>query len=102
LLSTSSLSPLSLPDALPIFRVALQDLGRVTVRIDADQEHPDLFAHISRQSLQGRLVRSQGERTDVRTVRVSEIDREDLAAEVRQDRKSTRLNSSHVKISYAV
>src|SRR5690606_39569224 len=38
----------------------------------------------------------------VHRVRVGEVGTTLLAGDVQQDRKSTRLNSSHVKISYAV
>src|SRR2546427_8189543 len=54
----------------------------------------------ARGGLEGRPRRLSDERSQVRT----DADRRQLVGEldVRQDRKSTRLNSSHSQISYAV
>src|SRR5690606_41684416 len=80
--ATAPLSSLSLHDALPIFDIADQSACkhiRVAVRVEV-VERVDLFADAKDRDLF--LI---DERSDARV-----------------DRKSTRLNSSHVKISYAV
>src|SRR5690349_21901353 len=67
----------------------------------------------SRAVVEGQLVagaridlRDRRERHQVRELLVRELDRDpvehDLEAALDEDRKSTRLNSSHVEISYAV
>src|SRR5690606_41886633 len=75
-----ALSPLSLHDALPIYLVT-----------------PDLeFAQaLQRDPRMGEVYRSYLSLWDSRI-------RSDLVLYASTDRKSTRLNSSHVKISYAV
>src|SRR5688572_33213949 len=50
----------------------------------------------------GTLVRRRGRDSGGRTVARRADDRDARDAELRQDRKSTRLNSSHSQISYAV
>src|SRR5690349_23906931 len=67
--------PLSLHDALPIF------LHRALGHLDVQ--------HIRRKALRGQVKRSGGAGRG-------------LEEEVDEDRKSTRLNSSHVESSYAV
>src|SRR5207249_8408507 len=78
--------PLSLHDALPIFLGIGDRSHRACLRVDADSQ-PDL-------PRAGDADRHGGQHLQ---------HAEGLAANLhRQDRKSTRLNSSHVSISYAV
>src|SRR5437870_12042987 len=72
--ATTEIYTLSLHDALPIFV----------------QRHVEAGAAVEHQAVRGRAH-----------VVVHELDGQAAATEV-QDRKSTRLNSSHVAISYAV
>src|SRR5690606_40230303 len=74
---------LSLHDALPIWHSSFAP------RTDA-----------SRHRVRARTFPSARSRTPRRTAR--EARRRAVAVRTRADRKSTRLNSSHVKISYAV
>src|SRR5690606_42158598 len=90
--STTQLFTLSLHDALPIYRL------------------------VERYRLRGRLAHHDGARREAVPVHHVErrqrvADRAEIGADDKQrhearplqrDRKSTRLNSSHVKISYAV
>src|SRR5690606_41578347 len=91
--STHALYTLSLHDALPIFdnpdRYRERRWGSGPIRRDQERPGRSVLVHIDRDHA---LVRRDLERLHV-PVRL-----EDDAA----DRKSTRLNSSHVKISYAV
>src|SRR5207302_10005009 len=89
--SLSALYTLSLHDALPIF-------GATPVFADID---PETF-NIGPRQIQERItsrtkavipVHLYGQAADMEPI---------LALAKTQDRKSTRLNSSHVKISYAV
>src|SRR5690606_41995898 len=91
--ATTATSTLSLHDALPIFRwegtPGVED-GRVPWR----------YRH-------ARFLKLLGSKTvhvldSWRVETLGELDEERGINTVRQDRKSTRLNSSHVKISYAV
>src|SRR5690606_39870349 len=79
--ATPEISTLSLHDALPIL-AALEEDGYIT------QPHTSA----------GRIPTDKGYRMFVDSL--SEV--KPLSAAERRDRKSTRLNSSHVKISYAV
>src|SRR5690606_40790648 len=91
---------LSLHDALPIWQeVAIDVTGEVS-----------FFREVSRRRTGGRHERqqrpvTQQDRRHQRRLklhaRVHDDDRGDPVTH-RKDRKSTRLNSSHVKISYAV
>src|SRR5207253_9835363 len=93
--STSDIYTLSLHDALPIYEEVLSGI-------------PDRGQRRSRQ----RLLRlraawipatlHQRDKERRSSVPSSEWDRQFLLFRVHQDRKSTRLNSSHVAISYAV
>src|SRR5690606_39325636 len=74
--------PLSLHDALPIFDEATFDAAQRMMRLN----------NINRRA-------SMGERVLSGLLRCGLCGR---SGNVKQDRKSTRLNSSHVKISYAV
>src|SRR5690348_17711283 len=80
--ATTDTNPLSLHDALPISRV--RDLRNGGERVASPgAEHPDRGTHRGRAgAAAGRLLRRGAAR--------------------RADRKSTRLNSSHPSISYAV
>src|SRR5690606_41623253 len=84
--STTAIYTLSLHDALPIF--ILRD-GIVWDGSDADPRPAD-------------VVCKDGVVRDVVEPRTARGDVEDLEVDLGGDRKSTRLNSSHVKISYAV
>src|SRR5207302_4136189 len=92
----SVLSPLSLHDALPIFvqAMALEGLVELTPASPAGRRAAArLLSQASRSPRAA--VRARARRL------VTAIGRESRDAR-RVDRKSTRLNSSHVKISYAV
>src|SRR5690606_42094953 len=78
---------LSLHDALPIFLIS-----QVDSEFKSDFESKDTALDSF-----GWCYLSYGT-----TVYFSERDFNDLPMEIRLDRKSTRLNTSHVKISYAV
>src|SRR5690606_41833117 len=92
--ATTALSTLSLHDALPIFRIVF-DLACLRIeRIDfvlALPEADDIVSVVGRHRLANRVP--DNGRTEAARI-VIEI--------FESDRKSTRLNSSHVKISYAV
>src|SRR5690606_42015879 len=92
----SAISPLSLHDALPILPLVTPG---ISLTMTQTGEELDLAV----------AAAAQGDRTAL--ARVLELVRPLVvrycrarigAAERGQDRKSTRLNSSHVKISYAV
>src|SRR5690606_41980544 len=89
--ATSYISPLSLHDALPILRVAR--IGRVLLRYRLDAL---LDGSPAERWL--RLLRPFVPRASADVQALPRGARLRLAL----DRKSTRLNSSHVKISYAV
>src|SRR5437868_7579559 len=98
LLPTPPFSSLSLHDALPIYRHRLNTVMFRRTKADACQ--PDgspLFARrwVHTES----FVMSPGEKLFYERLREYLEEGFDLA---RRDRKSTRLNSSHVSISYAV
>src|SRR3712207_8502651 len=92
-------TPFPYPDALPICpgapaREARPDCSRASDRIGRVQDAP-AAAQAAREdhALGARTV--EGERAVERAVGARLVDRD------RQDRKSTRLNSSHANISYA-
>src|SRR5690606_40753084 len=94
--ASSHYYPLSLHDALPIYRVRGPDAGagqhgHYRLR---DHRHVDGDAVAQAHALRPEHVREAADLLEELPVR----DR----ALVARDRKSTRLNSSHVKISYAV
>src|SRR5690606_40470711 len=99
---TPVISPLSLHDALPIFHDdACQPAD------DAADDQPDDDSHACLPVSGGTPVRSAGHAGSGIVTAMSAAARRTgrhLAAGERrpEDRKSTRLNSSHVKISYAV
>src|SRR5690606_39946439 len=98
---TSESSSPALPDALPIWRLELQLLTvRGTLR-EMSSEHlrlDGLTLWLSPATQRRGTVRV-GQSISATVVRLAQ---EQYLALVVQDRKSTRLNSSHVKISYAV
>src|SRR5207302_10752270 len=98
-LSTSEPYPLSLHDALPIFRggspaVVRRRVGELVAELGAE------LAQVRREHHRSlRATAEQDEGVGVEHGR-DRTTGEDGLQEL--DRKSTRLNSSHVKISYAV
>src|SRR5207253_11076245 len=80
--------PLSLHDALPIWLPLLVHPG------DTDRSRVETLPLHDRD-------RDAGPSLDLLRLRVRVLD-EDLDLRILEDRKSTRLNSSHVAISYAV
>src|SRR5690606_41077386 len=101
-LMTRELTPLSLRAALPIFTPAMREsdddcLRRATVFVDTEealQKSGDLLEPIK----SGAFARERTAATLAQLCRGEHGGRN----EADEDRKSTRLNSSHVKISYAV
>src|SRR5690606_41795251 len=98
----SDLYTLSLHDALPIYDGGLDHRAVAAAPHAAVEAMPRirLGQHLLAAAEDGRhLVRSEARDASVVVARRgAEHERADVAA---QDRKSTRLNSSHVKISYA-
>src|SRR5690606_41283990 len=94
--ATTEMYPLSLHDALPIFVVALVHLDMV--------EHIAIEAQLRPRAHAGQIggdvaaVVLEQQAVPLAQAVVVEVQ----AGVVTEDRKSTRLNSSHVKISYAV
>src|SRR5437660_8048601 len=84
--ATTEIYPLSLHDALPIFPPLVNDLfEHARVGMLRNETGPQQFNPLPRDFLHNRR-----------------IVHEPPASKRHQDRKSTRLNSSHVAISYAV
>src|SRR5690606_41689938 len=96
---TTVLAPLSLHDALPICAPPWAHGHHIEPRRGRDGERrwPPPAAHEPRQGPLPRDRDDQGGRP-----RLPRGRRRRHAPPLRPDRKSTRLNSSHVKISYAV
>src|SRR5207253_5826517 len=100
--ATPPLSTLSLHDALPICRRQRAGAPRDTRKAEIGRHHPAALA------LDQDVRQREVAMNDALRVRVGERlgDRGRvggcLAEREREDRKSTRLNSSHVAISYAV
>src|SRR5690606_41890653 len=89
--STAEIYSLSLHDALPI----LEGGGRLgAVRPQGRRDH--------RRGERGAHRADHGHRDRGRAARAAAVPGPDLEDGGVKDRKSTRLNSSHVKISYAV
>src|SRR3712207_8900597 len=84
--ATTEIYTLSLHDALPIFHVRTHEAAVCVVRSADDR----LTAHVER--------RIDDDGTSRLTVKCLD----DVVVEPVEDRKSTRLNSSHANISYAV
>src|SRR5690606_41515555 len=97
--ATASLYPLSLHDALPIFGVfCVSDLDAVLIGHilagRSDRHRGDHWRRVCRGNGNGKILYRR--RGAIFTAIA------DTHADIFGDRKSTRLNSSHVKISYAV
>src|SRR5690606_40380563 len=98
--STTDLHPLSLHDALPI-----SDSPAVLVTTDealaaaVEREIERLLPELERSEILGKALADHGTVAVAPDMETAVGFANDYAAE---DRKSTRLNSSHVKISYAV
>src|SRR5690606_41943939 len=99
--STTQRHTLSLHDALPIFTAARQTLDSASAQADSDP----LSAFHAAISADAELDRATAAATD-RKLAAEDLRRRFehalIEAPAQIDRKSTRLNSSHVKISYAV
>src|SRR5690606_41019197 len=94
--STTAIHPLSLHDALPIYA-----RHRRHRRLDAD------VVRARRAAADAHAAPAPREPVDRGALRDGEVgvvafEHAHVVAAPRRDRKSTRLNSSHVKISYAV
>src|SRR5207302_8241384 len=93
---------LSLHDALPISKDKEQrELDRVVVAIEGADEKV-LKRGAERGRIIGESVNFTRDLANEPGVFMTPTILADRAKEVARDRKSTRLNSSHVKISYAV
>src|SRR5690606_41730164 len=88
---TTDIYPLSLHDALPIYSIANSDLSRST---------PSVI--INRKPLLQRIFQPKRDTLTLGSDLLSQDTRNMLHQSFSRDRKSTRLNSSHVKISYAI
>src|SRR5699024_12696232 len=94
----SSVHPLSLHDALPIFRTVRRTTARAGVTGPGPRPHSTQGSTMSTTTDPARVIAEGPDRGD-------KHDRVPLPFRQRNavvDRKSTRLNSSHVSISYAV
>src|SRR5690606_39773756 len=89
---------LSLHDALPIYeRLGALDLAPQLIRVGAVK----LAGRTERKQAHARLLEAPAHRLTAFGVKLR-LDAVRVLRSELQDRKSTRLNSSHVKISYAV
>src|SRR5690606_40329637 len=96
--ATPVLSTLSLHDALPIWSSPPSPISRPEV-VHADRHRLRAHGRAAAALRRGRLPdRREADRAGGRGGPAGSL----RAAVPRRDRKSTRLNSSHVKISYAV
>src|SRR5207253_9984557 len=99
---TSATYTLSLHDALPIFRVLRVSGGELGVlrgwRLGIGRADRDVGRHF--ELPQSGFIHAEGF-DDAGRHREGSLDAFVLYVERRADRKSTRLNSSHVAISYA-
>src|SRR5690606_41935090 len=97
----SAISHLSLHDALPI---SLEAANGEVLRLEYQMQLGSVPKRVVgiRQGEQMLLTRTQGDSTDQETVPFPAGIGGYFAVEQSLDRKSTRLNSSHVKIAYAV
>src|SRR5690606_41919290 len=98
---STTASTLPLHDALPIWL----DLSRAIAAVQAinSQEDSDLRSDGTSAAYNAYLTsRTAAQRADALAQIAIGLDKSDLFRPALQDRKSTRLNSSHVKISYAV
>src|SRR5690606_41942808 len=100
--ATAVLFTLSLPDALPIFRLVVandlvEDIHYRPAQATVLNHQLNLLDQSERQ-LVANIFNQSSLPTDERW---AELPQPRQAAVLDADRKSTRLNSSHVKISYA-
>src|SRR5206468_11608114 len=97
----TAIYPLSLHDALPICRSLAGPRLGPGARADARRRRPDLLLDARRPHVCGADVDGT-HRVAVPRRKVRAGDRDARALLLLADRKSTRLNSSHDQISYAV
>src|SRR5205085_12090864 len=99
---TTLISTLSLHDALPIYPQPVEEQQDARVPVTGSLESAD--AHVRVVAVVGDVeARQRLEHIGERAIAVlPDVGRGDDADEGRKDRKSTRLNSSHSQISYAV
>src|SRR5690606_42103945 len=88
--ATTDIYTLSLHDALPILAQKLSQISGVGLVSISGGQRPAVRLQVNPEALAAHQLSMSNVRQAV------------TAANVNQDRKSTRLNSSHVKISYAV
>src|SRR5690606_41281260 len=97
--ATTEISPLSLHDALPISTTVLKVPSKYglsqTVWTEVPVGHKITFPQVE-------LLNDSDIRTIKEVLLISENNKKQHSNGALLDRKSTRLNSSHVKISYAV
>src|SRR5205085_11323720 len=98
---TSKTPTLSLPDALPISRLLRDDERHRGLAVEA-RARALLLRLIGRVADIGNLDGVAAARRDGDVIEVGRVDDAPHRAHGQLDRKSTRLNSSHSQISYAV
>src|SRR5205085_9821173 len=100
--STSSSYARSLHDALPICRRATDQAMEVAA-VGEESAACDPLVRIGKHARERLRNTSGNERLDVGSLRkIAVLDRSAALSSTAIDRKSTRLNSSHSQISYAV
>src|SRR5207249_10771753 len=100
--ATPPLHPLSLHDALPICSPAVLRLAeRAEERALGEARRPGVD-DLHRCESEGRALGRRGAGRDDSVTVAARRRRERATMQEQVDRKSTRLNSSHVSISYAV
>src|SRR5690606_40106122 len=99
---TTGTYPLSLHDALPIFRGRAATIREQAQRAEEAEAEAERFKADYLKACQtiAAMHEAATGRTGEGPVRGVVEDVADMRARAVQDRKSTRLNSSHVKISY--
>src|SRR5690606_39858161 len=81
---------------------ALSGLGTLVSRVATTPSQIELTEARAEETRAGaELTRVETRRKEIETQLLEEFGRAERAAALEGDRKSTRLNSSHVKISYA-